>query len=178
MPPTNMTPQLPLSALVLVSLGSNLGDSVTLIQTAMDRLERLAGGPGWRSSLWSTPPVDCPPGSPSFINAALVLRRPTGLTPETWLRQTQALEHGLGRRPKVVSNEARPVDVDLIAWGEFRCTTPFLTLPHPRAQERRFVLEPLAELVPNLIWPGANLSVAELLARCPADPNFRKWRPD
>ena len=169
-----MTRLVPTPPLVLVALGSNLGDSPALLHAAMDRLEALAGAPGRRSSLWSTPPVDCPPGSPDFINAAMVLSAPVGGSPESWLVQTQALEREFGRHPKVQFNEPRALDVDLIAWGRERRATPELILPHPRAHERRFVLQPLAELVPDLIWPGQSRTVAELLARCPIEPNLRR----
>ena len=163
--------------LVLVALGSNLGDSSAIIQTAMDCLERMAGALGRRSSLWSTSPIDCPPESPDFINAAMVLRISRGVTPEAWLLETQALERRLGRRPKAELNEARPLDIDLIAWGQETRATSHLILPHPRAYRRRFVLQPLAELVPDLVLLGQSLTVAQLLEKCPADPHFKCLTP-
>ena len=165
----------PDGSLGLVALGSNLGDSPALIQVAMARLEALAGGPIRRSSLWISTPIDCPPGSPLFTNATIAFPLPPEVSPEDWLRATQTLERELGRVQKTVHNEARSIDLDLIAWGDEVRFSPTLTLPHPRAHQRRFVLQPLAELVPDLVLPGQCRSVAELLALCPPDPQFRRW---
>jgi 7,8-dihydro-6-hydroxymethylpterin-pyrophosphokinase len=78
-----------------------------------------------------------------------------------------------GRRPKVVHNESRPLDLDVIAWdGETR-NTPQLILPHPRAKVRRFVLQPLAELDPGYRFPGEDSSITESLQRLPPDALLR-----
>jgi 2-amino-4-hydroxy-6-hydroxymethyldihydropteridine diphosphokinase len=153
---------------VFVALGSNLGDSRTIIQEAFRKLEALSSGPLIRSSLWKSTPVDCPPGSPDFINAVSGFNVLEDETPETLLAKLQALEKEFGRRPKVLRNEARPLDLDLIAFGDEVRSTPELVLPHPRAHTRRFVLEPLAELAPELILPGQKKTVRELLAAAPA----------
>lgn len=160
--------------LAVVALGSNLGDSATLVREAMDRVEQLAGVPVRRSSLWRTTPVDCPPGSPVFVNAVVGFSVPEGWVSRRFLESLQALEREFGRRPKTVHNEARPLDLDLIVWGDERQTDGFLTLPHPRAHERRFVLEPLAEIAPGLRWPGRGVSVTELLQGLPPDPAMRR----
>lgn len=160
--------------LAVVALGSNLGDSATLVREAMDRVEQLAGVPVRRSSLWRTTPVDCPPGSPVFVNAVVGFPVPMGWVSRRFLESLQALEREFGRRPKTVHNEARPLDLDLIVWGDERQTDGFLTLPHPRAHERRFVLEPLAEIAPGLRWPGRGVSVTELLQGLPPDPAMRR----
>lgn len=146
-----------------VALGSNQGDSVTLLRQAGVRLESLSRSPLRRSSLWRSTPVDCPPGSPAFLNAVVALEPLPGETPESLLLELQAIERALGRRPKRVLNEPRPLDLDLIAFGEETRQSEQLTLPHPRAHRRRFVLEPLAELAPDLILPGHHLSVRQLL---------------
>jgi 2-amino-4-hydroxy-6-hydroxymethyldihydropteridine diphosphokinase len=79
------------------------------------------------------------------------------------LEKLQALEKQFGRRPRQVRNEPRLLDLDLIAFGAEVRDTPRLTLPHPRAHQRRFVLAPLAELAPALILPGQTRSVRQLL---------------
>jgi 2-amino-4-hydroxy-6-hydroxymethyldihydropteridine diphosphokinase len=140
----------------------------------MKRLEELSDRPLLRSSLWQTAPVDCPPASPAFVNAVVGLRPCDNETPETLLAKLQALEKEFGRRPKKVLNEPRPLDLDLIAFGSERRATRQLTLPHPRAHERRFVLQPLSEIAPDLVLPGQSRSVAELLHRLPLDENMRK----
>jgi 2-amino-4-hydroxy-6-hydroxymethyldihydropteridine diphosphokinase len=158
--------------LALVALGSNLDDSARLLVAAMDRLARWAEGPLWRSSLWRSAPVDCPPDSPDFLNAVAAFRPRAEETPETLLARLRALEREFGRRPKVMLNEPRPLDLDLIAFGRETRATPELTLPHPRAHRRRFVLAPLAQIAPELVLPGQRLTVRELLAALPPDPSL------
>jgi 2-amino-4-hydroxy-6-hydroxymethyldihydropteridine diphosphokinase len=153
----------------LVALGSNLGASVQLLRTAVKRLAAFSSGPPRRSSLWRSSPVGCPSGSPDFINAVVVLTPLPRLTPESLLVELQALEREFGRQPKLVLNEARRLDLDLIAWGNEVRNTPTLTLPHPRAHQRRFVLQPLSELAPDLVLPGQTQTVAALLAGLRSD---------
>ncbi|MCW5557759.1 MAG: 2-amino-4-hydroxy-6-hydroxymethyldihydropteridine diphosphokinase [Verrucomicrobiae bacterium] len=160
---------------VFVALGSNLGDPPDLIRRAMDRLDRVAVSAVRRSSLWWSTPVNCPPGSPVFLNAVVALRPRTGETPESLLARLQEIEREFGRHPKQVLNEARPLDLDLIAWGQETRSTPSLILPHPRAHQRRFVLEPLAELAPNVVLPGQTRNVRDLLETAPPDPGLRRW---
>ena len=151
-------------AVAFVALGGNLGDARATVRDAIGRLAALAREPLLCSSPWRSTPVDCPPGSPDFINAVVAFTPLPRFTPETLLAELQALERELGRRPKLVLNEARPLDLDLIAWGSEVRDTPTLTLPHPRAHVRRFVLLPLSELAPELVLPGQTRTVAELLA--------------
>jgi 2-amino-4-hydroxy-6-hydroxymethyldihydropteridine diphosphokinase len=129
----------------------------------MDRLQELSERPIGRSSLWRSAPIDCPPGSPPFVNAVVEIVPRPDETPETLLTRLQTLEKEFGRLPKTILNEPRPLDLDLIAFGQRTCATPQLTLPHPRAHCRRFVLEPLAELAPDLVLPGQTKAVRELL---------------
>jgi 2-amino-4-hydroxy-6-hydroxymethyldihydropteridine diphosphokinase len=140
----------------------------------MRRLQELSDAPLLRSSLWQTSPVDCPPGSPSFVNAVVGLRPRADETPESLLSRLQALEREFGRLPKEVLNEPRPLDMDLIAFGQETRATPGLTLPHPRAHLRRFVLQPLIEIAPDLILPGQTQSVAWLLAHLPPDETVQR----
>ena len=160
--------------LAIVALGANLGDSQGNILEGMMRLEDLSDRPLLRSSLWQTTPVDCPPGSPAFVNAVVGLVPRAGETPESLLVKLQVLERAFGRRPKQVLNEPRPLDLDLIAFESETRATPELILPHPRAHERRFVLQPLGEIAPDLILPGQTQSVAKLLHRLPPDESMRK----
>ena len=144
------------------------------MQRAMQRLEELSEKPLLRSSLWQTSPVDCPPGSPPFLNAVVGLVPRAGETPESLLAKLQALEKEYGRMPKQVLNEPRPLDLDLISFGAERRVSPQLTLPHPRAHERRFVLRPLSEIARDLILPGQSQTVAQLLQRLPLDETLQR----
>lgn len=150
--------------LAFVALGSNLGDSVRIIRNAMDRLQQFSDAPLLKSSLWQTSPVDCPPGSPPFVNAVVGFAPRAGETPESLLAKLQALEKEFGRQPKQILNEPRPLDLDLISFGNQTRNTPSLTLPHPRAHLRRFVLQPLSEIAPDLVLRGWTHTVSETLA--------------
>jgi 2-amino-4-hydroxy-6-hydroxymethyldihydropteridine diphosphokinase len=154
---------------VFIALGSNLGNPAEILRRAMERLQSFSAGPVKKSSLWRTAPVDCPPGSPDFVNAVAALVPRAGETPESLLAKLRALEKEFGRREKLVLNEARPLDLDLIAFGHETRATPELALPHPRAHMRRFVLAPLAEVAPELVLPGQTKTVAQLLAELKPD---------
>lgn len=160
--------------LALVALGSNLGDSPRIVQLALQRLAQLTDRPLLQSSLWQTAPVDCPAGSPRFVNAAAGLVPAQAETPESLLAKLRALEREFGRGPKQVPNEPRPLDLDLIAFGTEVRATQELTLPHPRAHQRRFVLEPLNEIAPNLVLPGQTKTVARLLSQLPPDSDIKR----
>jgi len=158
-----------LSKPAYIAIGSNLGDSIATVQSAFEQLQSLSQTPVVRSSLWRSTPVDCPEGSPDFINAVAGITPTEEETPESLLVKLQALEMEAGRRPKVVLNEPRPLDLDLICFGGEQCASTTLTLPHPRFHERRFVLAPLSEIAPEAILPGQTQTVAELLAALESD---------
>jgi 2-amino-4-hydroxy-6-hydroxymethyldihydropteridine diphosphokinase len=158
-----------LTGLAVVALGSNLGDSAGNVRRALERLQALSDQSLRASSLWESTPVECPPGSPRFINAVAALHPRGGETPESLLEKLQSLEIKFGRRRKNVLNEPRPLDLDLITFGAETRATQRLTLPHPRAHRRRFVLAPLAEIAPELVLPGQTRSAQELLAVLQSD---------
>jgi 2-amino-4-hydroxy-6-hydroxymethyldihydropteridine diphosphokinase len=155
--------------LTFAALGSNQGNSRQILRQAMEELQRLSSQPLVKSSLWQTTPVDCPPGSPAFVNAVIGVTPIPGESPESLLTKLQSVEKQFGRQPKKVMNEARPLDLDLIAFGGEIRNTPQLVVPHPRAAERRFVLQPLSEIAPDLILPGQVKTVAQLLEALPED---------
>jgi 2-amino-4-hydroxy-6-hydroxymethyldihydropteridine diphosphokinase len=157
-----------------VALGSNLGRSREAIQAGITHAKFITDHPILQSSIWETTPVDCPPGSPKFLNAVVGFIPQKGETPESLLQKLQDLEKVFGRAPKKILNEPRPLDLDLIAFGNETRNTPELILPHPRAHLRRFVLQPLSEIAPELILPGQGKTVAELVAEVPPDETIRK----
>jgi 2-amino-4-hydroxy-6-hydroxymethyldihydropteridine diphosphokinase len=139
----------------IVALGSNLGDREYHLRRALRELPiRVVRV----SSFLETEPVDAPP--PMFLNAVAIGY--TSLGPHALLAALLALEKRLGRRRRGVHNEPRIIDLDLIAYGATRMRTPELTLPHPRAHEREFVMKPLRG-----IWSAAT-PVAALDAAAPA----------
>ncbi|HEY9509711.1 MAG TPA: 2-amino-4-hydroxy-6-hydroxymethyldihydropteridine diphosphokinase [Verrucomicrobiae bacterium] len=157
-----------------IALGSNIGDSESILRAAFAELQKLSVAPLIKSSLWQTTPVDCPPGSPLFLNAVVAFTPHSAETPEMLLEKLQCLEKEFGRRPKKILNEPRPLDLDLIAFGTEARSTPALTLPHPRAHLRKFVLQPLSEIAPELILSGQTKTVSELLLGLTSDEAIRK----
>jgi 2-amino-4-hydroxy-6-hydroxymethyldihydropteridine diphosphokinase len=160
--------------IAFVALGSNVGDPSTQVRQAIARLRELSLEPLLESSLWETSPVDCPPGSPAFVNAVVGLTPRSGESPESLLAKLQALEKEFGRRPKKLHNEPRPLDLDLVAFSREVRTGKDLVLPHPRAHQRRFVLQPLSEIAPDLVLPGQTQSVRKLLDLLPPDEGMRR----
>jgi len=156
-----------LGAWVFVGVGSNLGDSSHILPQATDALENFSQVPLRRSSWWRSAPVDCPPGSRDFLNAVVGLVPLPEMTPEQMMAGLQEIERVFGRQPRIVMHEPRPLDLDLLVFGGEVRSTEGLTLPHPQAHLRRFVLEPWNELAPTLVLPAVGRSVSELLTELP-----------
>jgi 2-amino-4-hydroxy-6-hydroxymethyldihydropteridine diphosphokinase len=159
--------------LVALGLGGNLGPAWDIEATLRRALERLAANLGGlrTASLYRSGAVSSIP-QPDYLNTAAV--GCTALTPEAVLAIAKALELAAGRRlgPR---NAARPLDIDLLFYGDLRSTAPEMTLPHPRLAERRFVLAPLAEIAPDAAVPPSGASAAELLRRLtPATPGVER----
>lgn len=156
----------------VIALGSNLGDRLENLRSGLRAIERVAipGTGVLASRVYRSAPVDCPPGSGDFLNAAIAFHSALGV--RELLLALQAVEAALGRAAQREVNAPRPLDLDIIVFGDVVLQEPMLTLPHPRATERRFVLAPMADVVPDLMWPGAGMSVQELLDRLPPDPSL------
>jgi len=150
--------------MVLVGLGSNLGDSPDVVIQAMAQLAVFAVADSMLCSrLWRTSPVDCPPESGEFINAAVAFEAQRQLTPESLLRGLKDMEREFGRGRKIIRNAPRELDLDLLVFNAETRHQPDLVLPHPRAIQRLFVLAPLAEVAGDFQWPGTGCTVKELL---------------
>jgi 2-amino-4-hydroxy-6-hydroxymethyldihydropteridine diphosphokinase len=139
-----------MSARAYVGVGANLGDAAAALASAFDALGRLPHTCRVaRSSVYRSAPVAAT--GPDFLNAVVVLD--TGLSPANLLQALHGIESEHGReRPYV--NAPRTLDLDLLLHGDTVLATPMLTLPHPRLHLRGFVLEPLAEVAPDLVIPG------------------------
>jgi 2-amino-4-hydroxy-6-hydroxymethyldihydropteridine diphosphokinase len=148
-----------------IALGSNLGDRDAELDEAIVFLHMLSeDNMLWESPRFETPPVDCPPGSPPFLNSVVEIEVDTVcLPPLHLLACLQEFEQERGRSPVHDVNAARQIDMDIIYYGVEQINDLGLIIPHPRATTRRFVLEPLAHLRPELILPGQKKSVQELL---------------
>jgi 2-amino-4-hydroxy-6-hydroxymethyldihydropteridine diphosphokinase len=160
--------------MVLIGLGSNRGNCAAIVAAAMVRLERFAAADVRRSSLWCTSPVDCPPGSAPFINAAVAFEPHPEITPETLLAALKALEAEFGRGATTVRNAPRELDLDLLLFHDEVRDRPDFTLPHPRAVNRLFVLAPAAEVLPEAVWPQTELTISDLLAALETDEQVER----
>lgn len=131
-----------------VALGSNLGDSVALVQKAFLSLQNIPQSVLLKtSSLYQTKPLDCPHAQNDYINAAALLQ--TQLSPLDFLKQLQKIENDFGRE-RPFFNAPRTLDLDLLCYENQVFNTKELILPHPRMHLRLFVLAPLCEIVPDL----------------------------
>jgi 2-amino-4-hydroxy-6-hydroxymethyldihydropteridine diphosphokinase len=150
---------------VALALGGNEGTPGEIQETLARALRHLevSLGPLRAASLYRTAPVS-PVPQPDFLNTAVLAH--TALPPGEILALAKALELAAGRR-RGVRFGPRPLDIDLLLYGDLQSDAPELTLPHPRLRERRFMLEPLAEIAPDLRVPPDGATVAELLARLP-----------
>ena len=144
-----------------VALGSNLGDRRANLDFAVSRLESLLTNLRV-SSYRETDPVGVPDQQPPFLNAAAIGE--TEMSSREVLDALLTIERERGRQ-RPFPGAARTLDLDLVLFGDLVTDDPALMVPHPRFRERRFVLEPLAEVAPELVDPVTGLSVAQLLAR-------------
>ena len=145
--------------LTAIALGSNLGDRRAHLEWAVDRLRELLTNVRV-SSFIETEPVDMPGPQLPFLNGGVVGE--TALAPEALLGELLALERERGRERTGV-RAPRTLDLDLLLYGDLIVDSPALVIPHPRFAERAFVLEPLAEIAPQMRDPRTGKSVARLL---------------
>jgi 2-amino-4-hydroxy-6-hydroxymethyldihydropteridine diphosphokinase len=146
-------------AVAYVGLGANLGDARATLSAALAALARLPGARLVCSSpVYRSAPIDS--GGPDYLNAVAQIE--TRLDAAALLTQLQAIELAHGRE-RPYRNAPRTLDLDLLLFGDAVIDTPGLVVPHPRLHERAFVLQPLADLAPQLQVPGHG-TVADLLA--------------
>jgi 2-amino-4-hydroxy-6-hydroxymethyldihydropteridine diphosphokinase len=146
--------------MVYLSLGSNVGDREAHLRAAVARLEPAGVRVLRQSSIYETEPQDVR-GQPWFLN--LVVEAETEVTPTQLLLRIGEIEAELGRR-RTTPKGPRTIDIDILLYEDAVVETPELEIPHPRLADRRFVLEPLAELSPGLRHPVSGRTVREMLA--------------
>jgi 2-amino-4-hydroxy-6-hydroxymethyldihydropteridine diphosphokinase len=157
-----------------LGLGSNVGDSAAHLRAAIELLRARGIEVDAVSSAYVTEPVGEVLDQPDFLNAAVRIR--TGLEPERLLDACKAVEAERGRSFDGPRHGPRPLDVDLLLLGGLELRTERLTLPHPEATSRRFVLAPLLELDPELALPDGT-RLAEALAALPGGQRVDRQGP-
>ena len=148
-----------------VALGSNLGDRMENLRAARKQIVDLAdvAPPILSSAIYETDPIGCEPGARKFLNA--VLEFDYDGDPVELLTELRRIEESLGRARNHLRNVSRKIDIDLLYCGNLKIDTEQLQLPHPRMHLRKFVLQPLARIRPEMLIPNQTKTVRELLAQ-------------
>lgn len=150
-----------------IALGSNLGDRIANLRAARDLLAGISDCPVLSAPIYQTAPVGCPADSPDFLNTVVEISFPG--TPRELLALTQSFQKQLGRTDSPVRNAPRVIDIDILYLGDTLFSDEALEIPHPRLTQRRFVLQPLADIRPDFILPGDDRDIASRLRDLPCD---------
>lgn len=147
-----------------IALGSNLGDRLANLRAARHAIANLIGAKAQLiSPVYETEPVGCEPGAGKFLNA--VLETEYDGDPTQLLDELIRVEESLGRNRDHDQNISRKIDIDLLYADELNIQNERLQLPHPQLHLRKFVLQPLADIRPDLVLPNQTKTICELLAR-------------
>lgn len=158
-----------------ISLGSNLGDRAGNLLFAVRGLLEASFTINKLSAIYETEPFDVE-NHGTFLNLVAEIHI-NNISASQMMARMLRIEYLLGRRNKT-ERKPRTVDLDLLLFGDYQCETEFLTLPHPRMHERRFVLTPLAEISPQIVHPRLQKNVGELLTECGDFSIVKRWNPN
>ena len=156
--------------IVYLALGSNLGDREQYLRSAVDGLSRREVHIVRAASIYSTEPREVR-DQPWFLNTAI--EGNTSLSPEALLQTCLAIEEE-NHRKRDMDKGPRTLDIDIIFYGNEIIRTPDLSIPHPHFSDRRFVLEPLAEIAPEFVDPVSGKTIRQLLAATPDKAEVRR----
>ena len=158
---------------VYIALGSNLGDRAANLSEARRRMKRSDIGIARESSIYETAPWGFLE-QPRFLNQ--VVEAVTDWMPRQLISRLKQIEREMGRR-RTIPNGPRLIDLDILLYGNGIVSAPGLEIPHPRMGERRFVLEPLAEIAGDLRHPRTGATIRQMLGGVP-DQAVRRWTPE
>lgn len=161
-----------MNEIAYLSLGSNLGNREQNLQEAIRRAKAW-GRIVAVSSFYETEPVEFT-DQPCFLNCVIALE--TTADPAQLMRELLRIENEMGRK-RTVKKGPRSIDIDILLFGDAVVNTPELTIPHPEMTRRRFVLEPLAEIAPELLHPVSQMTVTLLLAELAPGQRVQKYEP-
>ena len=159
-----------------VSLGSNLGDRAGNLLLAVRGLLEASFTVNKLSAVYETEPVGVPKSQQKFLNMVAEICI-SGITPSQMMARMLRIEYLLGRKDKFL-NKPRTVDLDLLLFGDAVTETDFLTIPHPRMIDRRFVLAPLAEIAPLAVHPVSHKTISQLLTETGDFAVVKRWNPN
>ena len=148
---------------VVLSFGGNLDNTKDCFQKAIRKIKKKIGKVEMTSSLYSTEAWGMEKGTNDFLNQVIVIHSDS--KPKKILKATQKIEKKLGRKSKSINQEYRdrPIDIDILFYDDEIINKKKLTIPHPLLQERKFILEPLSEIIPDYIHPVLKKTIKELL---------------
>lgn len=158
-----------------VGIGSNLGDRAGNLLLAVRGLMEASFQVTKLSAIYETEPVGLDAETPAFLNMVAEIKA-TGITPTQMLARMLRIEYLLGRTDKSMK-KPRTIDLDLLFYEQEHLDTPFLTVPHPRAHLRRFVLVPMNEVCATFNHPLLQKNIGSLLTECPDDSHVARWYP-
>ncbi len=153
-----------------IALGSNIEDRLEHLRLGKLALEKLHCGsePPLVSTIYETEPVDCAPDTPAYLNAVMEIEYDG--QPVVLLDLLHQIENSMGRPSKRPRNAPRTIDLDILYAGNLTLHNDEIIIPHPRLHLRRFVLQPLSEIRPDLVLPGYQEPVSTLLENLPLEP--------